>query len=153
MSNQINEVNDIEPYLQSFSFFSNNDSLKAKYNEIYNQDPNKMELSNFIDEIKNNDILQNNKLKNNPQKLFDYFLGELHKKFKNIEDGEEEKENLNKGAEINKENAFLLFKNFMDNDKSFISENVFGIKLITKTCQVCNLSQYLFKLIFMKKMN
>ena len=153
MSNQINEVNDIEPYLQSFSFFSNNDSLKAKYNEIYKQDPNKIELSNFIDEIKNNDILQNNKLKNNPQKLFDYFLGELHKKFKNIDDEEEEKENLNKGAEINKENAFLLFKNFMDNDKSFISENFFGIKLITKTCQVCNISQYLFKYMKSIKIN
>ena len=28
MSNQINEVKNIEPYLHSFSFFSSNDSLK-----------------------------------------------------------------------------------------------------------------------------
>ena len=92
-------------------------------------------------------------LKNNPQKAFDYFLGELHKKFKNEEDNEEEKENQNKAAEINEENAFLLFKNFMDRDKSFISENFFGMKLITKTCQVCNISQYLFKYMKSIKIN
>ena len=72
MSNQINEVKNIEPYLHSFSFFSSNDSLKKKYDEIYNQNPNKIELSDFIEDIKNNDILQNNILKNNPQKAFDY---------------------------------------------------------------------------------
>ena len=153
MSNQINEVKNIEPYLHSFSFFSSNDSLKKKYDEIYNQNPNKIALSDFIEDIKNNDILQNNILKNNPTKAFDYFLGELHKKFKNEEDNEEEKENQNKAAEINEENAFLLFKNFMDNDKSFISENFFGIKLITKTCQVCNISQYLFKYMKSIKIN
>ena len=153
MSNQINEVKNIEPYLHSFSFFSSNDSLKKKYDEIYNQNPNKIELSDFIEDIKNNDILQNNILKNNPQKAFDYFLGELHKKFKNEEDNEEEKENQNKAAEINEENAFLLFKNFMDRDKSFISENFFGMKLITKTCQTCNMSQYNFKYLKTIKIN
>ena len=153
MSNQINEVKNIEPYLHSFSFFSSNDLLKKKYDEIYNQNPNKIELSDFIEDIKNNDILQNNILKNNPQKAFDYFLGELHKKFKNEEDNEEEKENQNKAAEINEENAFLLFKNFMDKDKSFISENFFGMKLITKTCQTCNMSQYNFKYLKTIKIN
>ena len=153
MSNQINEVKNIEPYLHSFSFFSSIDSLKKKYNEIYNQNPNKIELANFIEDIKNNDILQNNILKNNPQKAFDYFLGELHKKFKNEEDNEEEKENQNKAAEINEENAFVLFKNFMEKDKSFISENFFGIKLITKTCQTCNMSQYNFKYMKTIKIN
>ena len=77
MSNQINEVKNIEPYLHSFSFFSSNDSIKKKYDEIYNQNPNKIELSDFIEDIKNNDILQNDILKNNPQKAFDYFLGEF----------------------------------------------------------------------------
>ena len=153
MSNQINEVKNIEPYLHSFSFFSSNDSLKKKYDEIYNKNPNKIELSDFIEDIKNNDILQNNILKNNPQKAFDYFLGELHKKFKNEEDNEEEKENQNKAAEINEENAFLLFKNLMDKDKSFISENFFGMKLIIKTCQTCNMSQYNFKYLKTIKIN
>ena len=97
--------------------------------------------------------MQNNILKNNPQKAFDYFLGELHKKFKNEEDNEEEKENQNKAAEINEENAFLLFKNFMDKDKSFISENFFGMKLIIKTCQTCNMSQYNFKYLKTIKIN
>ena len=145
MSNQINEVNDITPYLEAFSFFLKESILK-KYNDIYKQELNKIELSNFIKNIKNDVILKNDILKKQPQKAFNYLLNELHKTFKKEEENEEiEKENKNKSAEINKENAFLSFKRFMDKDKSFISENFFGIKLISKKCQTCHMTQYLFK--------
>ena len=142
MSNQNYEVNDIIPYLDSFRFFLTIKIMEDTYNKIYSQEQNIINLSDYIKEKTNNDILNEETLKKSPRKAFDYLLDELHKKFKK-EDGEQN--NYIKSAEINKENAAKLFKDFMANDKSYISENFFGVKLLSKKCQSCHMTQYLYK--------
>ena len=141
MSNQTNEVDEINKYLGSFMFFSKNRIIKAEYDRITMQETNRKKYSEFISNIKNNDILNNDTLNKNPQKALDFFLNKLHKKLQN----KEEEDQPNKSNEINKENAFKIFKKFMDKDKSYISENFFGIKMIAKKCFVCHMTQYLFK--------
>ena len=68
-------------------------------------------------------------------------MDELHSKFKNNENDE----NDVLSAQINRENALNLFNNFKNKDKSFISENFFGIKSIEKSCLECKMTHYLFK--------
>ena len=142
MSNQNYEVNDIIPYLDSFRFFLTIKIMEDTYNKIYSQEQNKIYLSDYLNEKANNDILNEETLKKSPRKAFDYLLDELHKKFKKEDD---EQNNYIKSAEINKENAAKLFKDFMANDKSYISENFFGVKLLSKKCQSCHMTQYLYK--------
>ena len=150
MSNQNYEVNDIIPYLDSFRFFLTIKIMEDTYNKIYSQEQNIINLSDYIKEKANNDILNEETLKKSPRKAFDYLLDELHKKFKKEDD---EQNNYIKSAEINKENAAKLFKDFMANDKSYISENFFGVKLLSKKCQSCHMTQYLYKYLKAVKIN
>lgn len=144
MSNQNGEVDDIIPYLDSFKYFSTDNSLKNQFGQIFNQ-----LLSKHKEDITNNDIL-----KKHPRKAFDYLLDELHKKWKNINrDQEEEQNNRIKAAEINKENALNSFLDFTKSDESFISKNFFGIKLISKKCNSCHMTQYVFKYLKSIKIN
>lgn len=53
-------------------------------------------------------------------------------------------ENKIKSTEFNKDNAYNTFKKFLDTDKSYISENFYGIKSIEKKCQECKMSQYFY---------
>ena len=149
---------DILPYVDSFLFFLNYEPLKTKYKNIYNeiQDDEGIInnfLSNYIREIIYNHILINNTeneekkqqkiiFKKSPQKIFDFLLNELHK----IYFGKEINNTFKIKPEKNtKEKAYDTFKNFMEQDKSYISENFYGIKSIEKKCLECKSVVYIYK--------
>ena len=157
MENENDEINDIRPYMDAFSFFLIYEPLSAKYinNFISTQDGTSIVnnfLPNCIQEIKTHceineysdtDEIKKQKLifHKNPHKAFDYLLSQLHQ----IYLGKETTFYKIKSAEINKDNALKLFKKFMAQDKSYISENFYGIKLIEKYCKECNMTYYLNK--------
>ena len=143
MENIIKKNIDITPFIESFSFFEMDNNINNEYNKICANDQNQQNLSDYINEIKNNSILNDNTLKNEPQKAFIHFLNILHQKLKE----NKTKENKIKSAEINKENARNLFYEFKESDKSYISENFFGIKSIEKNCKTCHMTQYIYKYI------
>ena len=131
---------DISQYLESFNFFADNEPLNRTYNLLREQVREEKTFSEFIEKIKEF-IKEDENLKSSPQKAFKCFLDVLHSKFqKNAGD-----DTKIKSAEMNRENAFKLFKQFMKKDRSIISEKFFGIKLIEKKCKNCNLTKFLFK--------
>ena len=131
---------DISQYLESFNFFADNEPLNRTYNLLREQVREEKTFSEFIEKIKEF-IKEDENLKSSPQKAFKCFLDVLHSKFqKNAGD-----DTKIKSAEMNRENAFKLFKQFMKKDRSIISEKFFGIKLIEKKCKNCNLTNFLFK--------
>ena len=149
------EKYDINPYLDSFSFFRDNIQIKQRYLNLNNLVQNDQEIgdlySNYILQIINN-IKTNveessekekktNIFQTNPKIVFDCLLNELHKIF----GGREINDTKIKSKELNKENANSIFKKFKDNDKSYISENFFGVKLIEKKCKECKMTQYIYK--------
>lgn len=144
--NKNEENKNIFPYLEALSFFD-------QIEEISNNFPfdNKYKLASFKDFIKNFkkniiiDSKDNNKTKQeknyiqeNPQKIFYFFLDELHNIFKvNKED--------NKGIkaiEYDKDKEIQYFMDFRKKDYSIISQLFFGTKLIIKNCRACNMTQY-----------
>ena len=134
------EINNINPYLDSFSFFANKDNLNKKYEALSEEKKIEKSFSKLIEEIKKF-IESEDILKSSPQNAFKCLLDNLHRIFRNDEgDGSKIK-----SAEINRENAFNLFKRFSQKDKSIISEDFFGIKLIEKKCKTCNITNYSFK--------
>ena len=134
------EINNINPYLDSFSFFVNKDDLNNKYETLSEEKKIEPSFSKLIEEIKKF-IESEDILKSSPQNAFKCLLDNLHRIFRNDEgDGSKIK-----SAEINRENAFNLFKRFSQKDKSIISEDFFGIKLIEKKCKTCNITNYSFK--------
>lgn len=151
-----NELNDISPYVDAFSFFLDHKPIKAKYKSIFQtiiDDKNIINdyLPNYISEIVNNYILIQNSdteemklqkliFQKSPQKTFDFLLNELHKIFL----GKEIFKSKIKSIQTSKENAFNFFKNFMDQDKSYISENFYGLKVIEKKCPECRKTQYIY---------
>ena len=131
---------DISQYLESFNFFADNEPLNRTYNLLREQVREEKTFPEFIEKIKEF-IKEDEDLKSSPQKAFKCFLDVLHSKFqKNAGD-----DTKIKSAEMNRENAFKLFKQFMKKDRSIISEKFFGIKLIEKKCKNCNLTNFLFK--------
>ena len=152
MENEKSEEYDVEPYLDAFSFFQNNDKMIQEFINKFNFEQNEQEMkANFkiiIDNviariIINNDdtdeIKQQKKtFRKCPKKAFDILLNELHKAFRI----NETLEHKIKSAEFNKDNALKTFKTLSDKDKSYISENFYGIKSIVKTCQECKMTQY-----------
>ena len=155
MENKNSEKYDINPYLESFSFFKDNAQLKQKFlnlnssvqNDKLTQDFYSNYIQEFIHNIKLNIIESSEKDKQinifqtKPKIIFDCLLNELHKIF----GGKEIYATKIKSKELNKENANNIFKKFKENDKSYISDNFFGVKLIEKKCNECNMTQYTYK--------
>lgn len=142
------EINNINPYLDSFSFFANKDNLNKKYEALSEEKKIEKSFSKLIEEIKKF-IESEDILKSSPQNAFKCLLDNLHRIFRNDEgDGSKIK-----SAEINRENAFNLFKRFSQKDKSIISEDFFGIKLIEKKCKTCNITNYSFKYLKLIEIN
>ena len=155
MENKNSEKYDINPYLESFSFFKDNAQLKQKFlnlnssvqNDKLTEDFYSNYIQEFIHNIKLNIIESSEKDKQinifqtKPKIIFDCLLNELHKLF----GGKEIYATKIKSKELNKENANNIFKKFKENDKSYISDNFFGVKLIEKKCNECNMTQYTYK--------
>ena len=155
MENKNSEKYDINPYLESFSFFKDNAQLKQKFlnlnssvqNDKLTEDFYSNYIQEFIHNIKLNIIESSEKDKQinifqtKPKIIFDCLLNELHKIF----GGKEIYATKIKSKELNKENANNTFKKFKENDKSYISDNFFGVKLIEKKCNECNMTQYTYK--------
>ena len=157
MENKIDEINDIRPYIDAFSFFINYEPMKVKLKNIFSsfQDGTDMindYLLNYIQTMKNNCLINKTRdteeikkqkliFQKKPQKAFDFLLDELHK----LDLGKEVLINKSKSAETNKENALKYFQNFMAQDKSCISVNFYGIKLFEKKCQVCKMTNHVCK--------
>ena len=154
MENEKSEEYDVEPYLDAFSFFKNNNKIVQEFinNTNFGQDEEdkktnfKIIFDNIIQNILINnedtdEIKQQKKLfRKCPKKVFDILLNELHKIFRS----NETLEHKIKSAEFNKDNALKDFKIFLDKDKSYISENFFGIKSIEKKCQDCQMTQHTY---------
>ena len=155
MENKNSEKYDINPYLESFSFFKDDAQLKQKFlnlnspvqNDKLTEDFYSNYIQEFIHNIKLNIIESSEKDKQinifqtKPKIIFDCLLNELHKIF----GGKEIYATKIKSKELNKENANNIFKKFKENDKSYISDNFFGVKLIEKKCNECNMTQYTYK--------
>ena len=155
MENKNSEIYDIDPYIDSFSYFLDNMKMKQNFlnlnNSVQNDEETENFYSNYIKEIINNikistldeDETRNEKLifYKNPKIAFDFLLNELHK----IYGGKEEYSTKIISKELNKESAYNLFKKYKDNDKSYISDNFFGVKAIEKKCNECKMTQYNYK--------
>ena len=127
MENKNSEKYDINPYLESFSFFKDNAQLKQKFlnlngsvqNNKLTEDFYSNYIQEFIHNIKLNIIESSEKDKQinifqtKPKIIFDCLLNELHKIF----GGKEIYATKIKSKELNKENANNIFKKFKENDK------------------------------------
>ena len=60
---------------------------------------------------------------------------------------EESKNDKIKSIEYDRDKANKSFNEFFEKDSSIISDLFFGIKLITKTCRNCSMTQYSCKYI------
>jgi hypothetical protein len=146
-ANKINEDNEkILPYIEALSFFEHINEISYKFPR-----DNKYKLNSFKDFIENfkkNIIIEKkdihslkqekNYIQANPQKIFYFFLDELHNLYK---DNKEDNKSI-KAIEYDKDKAIQYFKDFCQKDKSIISELFFGTKLIIKNCRGCNMTQY-----------
>lgn len=93
----------------------------------------------IIDKKESNLIKQEkNYIQENPQKIFYFFLDELHNIYKH---NKEDNKSI-KAIEYDKDKAIQYFKDFAQKDSSIISEMFFGTKLIIKNCRACNMTQY-----------
>ena len=94
-----------------------------------------------------NIIISKNKgnLLSNPTKLFNYILSALHNELKYLEKNEEDKQIKMNEYETNESKAYDIFMKYRNNNRSFIEKLFFGVKKITKTCQECCKSFYIFK--------
>lgn len=163
------ESQSLKPYIEALKFFTKIKIISNHFTEKYlknNSNKNLPKGIKSIDKfinyfIKNNIYTLNGDdskkreekeyLRENPDKIFNFILNELHKIFKdenNKKDDKEEesKDNENK-QEYDSQAAKLKFKNFMEHDKSEIRELFFGLKKITKYCTSCSLNQYIYKYI------
>ena len=150
-----NKYKELEPYLEGLNFFSRIKSISTNFSKNFKDYNRNQKLPNDIDSIdgfkkffiKNlyDDRFgeQNKILKQNPIKIFFFYLDELHQIFK--ENKEEENNQNIKAVEYDKQMAKNLFEDCLKNDKSYITENFFGQKQIIKYCNNCQLTQYLYK--------
>ena len=156
--NNINEIVDIDPYIDAFTFFYKEGTFLSCFNEIKNKSTNLINstifgknvfLKDFIKKFKINFIKENQndtnekkiekqKFKSSPNKAFNFLLDHFHCLFKNKQNNNEENEI--QSAEINRETALGLFMNFRIKDQSYISQNFYGIKSIEKHCPECKMT-------------
>jgi len=149
----------IKPYLEALSIFIKIKKVSENFSKINrnkNLPYNFGSLEDFIKYFKQNILIQKgdepyrikekNYLQKSPEKIFYFFLDELHKLFKmNIGEEEESKNSKNKSIEYDREKAHQSFKKFYKKDRSVISDLFFGKKLIIKTCKNCNMTEYNYK--------
>jgi len=137
-----------EPYFEALSFFTKDDIITDNYKNNYKQlNFSQKTLKEFIEYFKKNideDNEEKEKFLNHPNKIFCFFLDQLHKLFKI---NKEEIDRKIDAPEQDPKIALNLFENFTKNDISYISENYFGKKLIIKTCKTCYTTYYLYKYI------
>ena len=147
--------NKIYPYLEALSFFIKIDVISNNFVQKYdknNCNPNIEEdiktFEAFINYFKENNFddvddqrkEQKKLLIKNPKRIYYFFLDELHKIFKdNNEEG-----GCN-AVEYDNQKAKKIFRDFMQNDKSYISNLFYGEKKIEKICKNCNLRNYIYK--------
>lgn len=152
----------IDPYLESLTFFTKVSEISNEFSSKYkenNQNPNLPDefesIGKFIQYFIDYSILRNNNtdenfefdekekisFEKNPEKIFSFFLDELHKIFKK---NSNEEDNI-RAPEYEKNKAYQVFNEFLQNDKSIISDLFFGEKLIQKYCNNCQLERYLYK--------
>lgn len=140
----IKDVKDITPYIEALSFFE-------QIKDITKNFPNKYNITNikeFIECFKkyieinkyDDNTTQREKeyIQESPQKIFYFFLDELHKYFK---DNNEDNKTI-KAVEYDQQKAIKYNNDFREKDKSIISELFFGNKLIIKKCRNCNMTLY-----------
>ena len=137
-----------EPYFKALSFFTKDNNITENYKNNYKQlNFSQKTLEEFIEYFKEN-INEGNEEKekflNHPNKIFCFFLDQLHKLCKI---NKEEIDRKIDAPEQDPKKALNLFDNFTKNDFSYISENFFGKKLIIKTCKTCCTTYYLYKYI------
>lgn len=156
----------IKPYLEALTLFTNIDKISKNFSKIYSMNNKNRNLPDNFDSLqdfinffeKNNVLTQNGEdlqkrkekiyIQNSPEKVFYFFLDELHKIFKKNIGEEEEKENDKiRAIEYDRDKANKSFNEFFEKDRSTISDLFFGIKLITKTCRNCSMTQYSCKYI------
>ena len=146
VNNKNEDVEDITPYIEALSFFENIDDIKNNFPNNYNFGNNPMKkfieyFRKYVEINKNdNDIERGEKeyIQKSPQKIFYFFLDELHKLFKDNKDDNK----IIKAPEYDRKKAIQYFREFRDKDKSIISDLFFGNKLIIKNCRNCNMTQY-----------
>lgn len=159
--NENNIYQDIEPYLESLTFFSKLSNISNNLNQKYKQNnvnpnlPSKFESINefieyfkkkiIIDKKKDDDNEKEKKLyQENPQIIFSFFLDELHKIFKNNIKEEVNNQKI-KEIEYNSIKAYNLFNEFIKKENSYISDLFFGEKEIIKYCNHCQNYYYIYK--------
>ena len=151
----------IKPYLEALTIFTKIHKINNNFSSMYrsnNRNRNLPDhfnsLNDFINYFKKNNVLtqigddlQKKKekayIQNSPEKMFYFFLDELHKIFKKNNGEEEEKDNDKiRAIEYDRDKAYKSFNDFFIEDRSIISDLFFGIKLIKKTCRNCSMTQY-----------
>ena len=142
----------IKPYLEALSIFT---KIK-KVSENFSNNNNFHSLEDFINcfiqnilvqkEDKPQRIKEKNYIQKAPEKIFYFFLDELHKLFKvNFDYKDENKVDKIKPIEYDRDKAHQSFNKFCKKDKTYISEIFFGKKLIIKNCTNCNMTGYNYK--------
>ena len=137
--NKVNYNNDymqgIDPYIESLNFFTKLPEISKEFKNKYkenNRNPNLPSEFNSIDEFiqyfLENNILKNeggadfeekekenekNKFEENPQKIFDFLLQELHKIFK-INSNEEDNNQRERAPEYDQNKAQIAFNEFVN---------------------------------------
>ena len=156
----------IKPYLEALTLFTKINKISQNFSNIYSKNNKNRNLPDNFDSLqafikyfqKNNVLTQSGEdlqkrkekiyIQNSPEKVFYFFLDELHKLFKKNISEEEDKENDKiKAIEYDRDKANKSFNEFFEKDSSIISDLFFGIKLITKTCRNCSMTQYSCKYI------
>ena len=129
-NHKLNSNENIAPYLEALSFFDYIQEIRDKFsNEKYKS------IDFFKEKLSSK---QKYDFESSPQKIFYFFLDELHKLFKV---NNEENKGI-KAVEYNKEAAIQNFNDFRKNDITIINDLFFGNKLIIKNCRTCNMTQY-----------
>ena len=127
VNNKNEDIEDITPYIEALSFFEN-------INEITNNDFPKIDIlgnnpmrkfikdfRNYVEINKNDTAIERGEkeyIQKSPQKIFYFFLDELHKLFKDNKDDNK----IIKAPEYDRKKAIQYFREFRDKDKSIISD-------------------------------
>jgi len=140
----------VEPYIDALSIIGNNlylleeinlnPILKKKISNKSLDEYNKERINNIIYDIdnnKNNEKICKN-FKEKPYTMFNNIFTDLHRLF-----GGDRVQNTGlESAQINNEAAFDTFNQYIEEDKTIISELFYGKKKEEKFCKTCKITQY-----------
>ena len=140
----------VEPYIDALSIIGNNleiskeinlnPILKKKFSNKSLDEYNKERINNIIDNFddnKNNEKTSKN-FKEKPYTMFNNIFTDLHRLF----GGDRVKNTGLESAQINNEAALDTFNQYVEDDKTIISELFYGIKKEEKFCKTCKITQY-----------